>query len=550
MFLALAAGLTLTACDDDDDYSPAAAESGSQVYFHNEIETEIEIDPTATSFTIDLYRANTEGDITVPITAEGVEGTIYTIPSSVTFADGEGTAGLVVSYNPDDISYGEYVDITLTIDGDYTTAYGYSTVTLTVGVTAWGEWGYWNADGTCDYVYTIFFGGTDGGLDFLYRQNFIYTNLYQFKIVNCMYGVDLTLDYDSETGIVAVSEPTSTDYYYDSYGEYVYLCDYNYYWETIRGYTLGEDFSGVYGEFDTETGIIAIPVVYYISLGYFGADYEYIYIGGYDNPDLTVSVAYGGKIIDGNDNISSVIAEVTLGEDVEYANVGIVEGELTQDGLNEVLNGTAEIFEVVTASGDVKFDASTLVNGTTYTIVAVSFYGGEAQEYDAASFTFTTSGAETWTAIATGDYEYSLFFEGTDPGLTLYQSDDDATRYKIEHWCYDVDFNFTYDETTGEVLVEDQEIGYEYGSYGMVYIDDLVDYVGGTDYGASYYADGTFYFSVIYYCSAGYFGYGYETFTLGTSTATRSAAEKALKSNINVTPNRFLQPTFKPIVKL
>lgn len=559
MFLALVAGLVFASCDDDDDYSPATAESGPQVYFHNEVETDIEIDPSASSVSIQLLRANTDGDITVPLTVEGDEGTIYNVPTSVTFDDGESTTDLVISYDPDDISYGVYDEITITIDDDYDTAYGFNTITITIGVTAWGDWDYWNSDGTCDYIYSIFFSGTDAGLEFLYRHNFITTNLYQFKVCNCMYGVDLVLDYDSDTGIVAVSEPTSTDYYYDYYEEYVYLCDYNYYWGTLRGYTIDEDFSAAYGYFDTETGTIAIPVVYYISLGYFGYDYEYIYIGGYDNPDVTIDVAYGGKIIDGNDAISAVIATVTLGEDVEYANVGIVEGSLTQDGLDAVIDGTCTLFETVTASGDVKFDASELVNGTDYTIVAVSFYGDEAQEYATASFTFSTSGAETWTAIAVGDYEYYYFFEGTDPDLTLYQSDDDETRYKIEHWGYDVDFKFTYDESTGEVVVDDQEIGYEYGSYGMVCVMDLVDYVGSTAYGESYYSDGVFYFNVIYYVSAGYFGYGYETFTITSTTRADASMESApavakdapaLKSNAAMKPGKKLETALQPMLRL
>lgn len=131
-----------------------------------------------------------------------------------------------------------------------------------------------------------------------------------------------------------------------------------------------------------------------------------------------------------------------------------------------------------------------------------------------------------WTALYTGDYEYSQVFTGTDPGLTLYVNDEDSTLYKITNWCYGVDFCFTFDSSTGGVVVDDQYTGYDYnGSYSM-YVDDLTDYTGETSYGYSYYspANSTFYFAVIYYCSLGYFGYGYETFTITGEASTSSTS--------------------------
>ena len=139
----------------------------------------------------------------------------------------------------------------------------------------------------------------------------------------------------------------------------------------------------------------------------------------------------------------------------------------------------------------------------------------------------------TWTALYTGDYEYSLFFSGTDSGLTLYQNNEDATLFKLEHWGYDVDFYFTYDSSTGNVVVDDQYVGYDYGAYGSVYVDDLTDYVGSSSYGYSYYspANSTFYFAVIYYVSAGYFGYGYEYFTITGEASTSSTSGATILSS-------------------
>lgn len=519
----------LTACDDDDDdYSPGEAVSGSQVYFSSDADTDIEIDPDASSFSITLLRIDASSSVTVPLTVSGDEGSIYTVPTSVTFESGSGEAELVVTYDADNITYGDYIDITITIDEDYATPYGLDTQTFTVGVTDYGEWQTYNSDGTANYTYTSFFVGDDPDLEFYYRQNFITTNLYQFKICNIRYGVDIVIDYDSETGIAQLSDIYNTLYYYDDYEEYVYVCDYNYYFSEIRGYEAGVDFDEVYGTFDETTGEISIAVVYYISLGYFGADYEYITINGFDNPDVTVSVTYAGRLIDASDEISSVVATVTLGEDVEEAYVALVSEELTQDILDEIIAGTYSTTTTVTASGDVKFDASELIAGSEYTIVAVSFYESEAQEYDYTTFTFSTSGAETWTEIGTGVYTYtavdlSYYFYGEYYGgiyddygsvsATLYQSDMTETRYKISPWASD-ELIFEMDDE-GTITVTDADTGDDFG-YGEIYASDIYSIWGDYYYegSLSYAADGTYIFNLVFYDENYYWAFVQDSFVL------------------------------------
>ena len=65
---------------------------------------------------------------------------------------------------------------------------------------------------------------------------------------------------------------------------------------------------------------------------------------------------------------------------------------------------------------------------------------------------------------------------------------------------------------------------------GDVYVDDLVDYTGKTDYGQSYYdaESGTFYFAIVYYVEKGASKYGTETFTI-TDEATKARLAAAQK---------------------
>jgi len=543
--------ITLAACSDDDDYKWASAE-GSQVYFSNELgQSAVEIDKSTTTITIPIYRVNTEGTITVPITYT-CDNSSVSIPSSVTFEDGSNVAYITVTYDPDSFEYGDYTNFYVGIaDEQYTTEYGLSYYDGTIGAAEpWSDWHAYNSDGTCTYTYTVFFSGDDPGLPFYVRDNLVQTNLHQFRIDNWGYGVSLYLEYDDETGNVTL-DTQSIGYYYEKYSNYVWIAGFPYYYN-LRGWGENSD----YGTFDTEMGVIQIPVFYYLndeaySYGHFGYDYEYIQLGGF--PDVSVAVAYAGKFVDTKEN-TSIIATATLGADVEKAYVALVQGDLTQEIYDQIKAGTYEPMQEVTESGDVYFDAAGLEAGD-YTIVIVSFYNDEVQGYETSQFEYTLATAdETFTDVYSGTYTYTLFFGSEESpevtsGLTVSQSDVDGTRFKVADWGYTEDENaeapalyFTFDGF-GNVQVEECETGYTYGNYGMVYVQDLVGYTGGTKYGQSTYDEetGTFTFALIYYVEAGYFGMGTETLVISDPAVKAKLAQAkkdAQKKVANVTLNK------------
>ena len=124
-----------------------------------------------------------------------------------------------------------------------------------------------------------------------------------------------------------------------------------------------------------------------------------------------------------------------------------------------------------------------------------------------------------WEAIGTGVYTHSIFVSGTQ-GNVISRHRDDATQYRLSNWGIgDSDFYFTWTED-GVIKVESQPIGYVHSSYGDVYVMSVDDYVG-EEKAPSYYdaETRTIYFGVVYYVSAGVFGYGYETFTLDEAQA-------------------------------
>lgn len=129
----------LSACSSDFDYTGAAVPA-NQVYFSNTEPSTIQIDKNAGSFNITLHRVDSVGELNVPLTFTPGEGNIYTVPTSVTFADGKKTADIKVTFDPAAAKYGSYTGGTIAISGsDIDNTYGLSSYTFTAGATEWTD---------------------------------------------------------------------------------------------------------------------------------------------------------------------------------------------------------------------------------------------------------------------------------------------------------------------------------------------------------------------------------------------------------------------------
>ncbi|MBR1934335.1 MAG: hypothetical protein IJ841_11730 [Prevotella sp.] len=558
-FLALLGitALTLGSCTESYEYDATPAASGSQVYFSNELPSQVEISPDATSFAVAISRVDSTDAITVPLQSTITAGSIFSVPSQVSFAAGQRTVDIPVSYDPASIEYGRYDTISIAInDASYTTVYGNTATTVIAGVTDWGPWEKWNSAGTATYTYVNLWSGDNPGLPFVYRHNTIHTNLYQFKLSNWGSGVDLVLDYDTETGHVTCAPQFA--YAHATYGD-VLVADSYYYWFNVRGTDISKMSEEDYGHFDEENGIITIPLAYYVSAGTFGYDNETVTIDGYLRADVSCDVAYVGKL-NAVDGTTYVLADVTLGADVTKANVALIEGDLSQESLNAVIDGSAETLQEVTTSGQVKFAADSLADGS-YTFVVVSFLDEEAQNYAEASFKYFASpdAKETWTPVYVGTYVYGaqsltqdggLFYDEviTDEGVTLYVSDLDDSRYKIAPWANlegEEGLEFTLNEDNS-IVVDHVFTGHTHPTYGDIVATDVLTYGAGNI--TSYYENGVFNFFLAYHVDAGAFAYVLDTFTL-TGQAARAlkahqAAKKTFKGKVN---NSQLKPELRQL---
>ena len=129
--------IIISSCTDSYSYD-AASVSGEQVFFSNVLPSQYEISTTGNSFTIPVSRYSKGGALNVPLTVTMSDGSIFSVPASVNFADGQETADLVVSYDASKIVYGKYDTITVAInDPAITTPYGISVYKFTAGITEW-----------------------------------------------------------------------------------------------------------------------------------------------------------------------------------------------------------------------------------------------------------------------------------------------------------------------------------------------------------------------------------------------------------------------------
>ena len=362
---------------------------------------------------INLTRANTSGALTVNFTAAASHEGIFSNDANgtVTFAPGQGTATFnVTAQNVEkEVAYqyalslaGDPVGVlTMVQNGDtidYEPGQLLKTVIKVQREGDWTSWTAWNSEGTADYLYTgsFFDPGWDEDLPFYYRQSITNSNQYKFRIDHWGYDVTMNLEYDESTGRVTLP-PTFTGYTHSSYGD-VYICDIANY-NIMNGEEAGAD---DYGTFDKESGIIAVPVIYYVDAGYFGYDMEYIYIDGYVRTDYSIELTYEGYLTDKEGNVYAQ-GNLTLSDDIEKA-VAIVapkdaDPEAVADG---IAAGDYEGVEV--EAGQIRVPIGEDLTGELQLIVAI-IEDGEVKNVESVLFEYYGAGdANPWKKLGIGYY--------------------------------------------------------------------------------------------------------------------------------------------------
>lgn len=512
-----------------DDYEMVSKPDNAQVYFSNENSFDYLLAENQNTVEVEVSRVNTEGALTVNISATD-ESALFSIPSSVTFEDGKSSALLPITFDFNALTPDQAYVLNLKLQGE-TSVYGDAEVDVNIKYAPWSQWAP-ISDDYPTYTYTQLVSGTYQQ-EVYYRESMLNPSLAQLMLVDWFYGVNLIVDWDKAKNRLSVA-PQYSGYNHSNYGA-VNVADGFTYWTEIR------DKEGAFDDYvsyyDEGTGKFMLNLAYYVPEGAFGIGYEILQLPGFEQKDFSLNVKVGGSYLNGKD--LGIVINLTMGEDVASMKYAVFAGTLETEEIKAKADG---IF-----SGDIE-STYTTENGNKvilvpeegdYTVVVVLYDADNNRvgEDIAIGINVTApTGAESWTPLFTGDYEYVLFFGSEeepeyDEGLTLYVNDKDPSLYKIANWGNGVDFVFSMDED-GRVLVQDIFTGYTHPKYGDVFVDDVFDYTGSDEYGVSYYnsEEGTFYFNLVYYVEAGEFGVGYERFKL-TASAQASMSTRAQKTN-------------------
>uniref|UniRef100_UPI00402873CE hypothetical protein n=1 Tax=Prevotella sp. TaxID=59823 RepID=UPI00402873CE len=576
--IAIAALVTVAmgACTSDYEYDTPEALKGAQVYFSNTLPSKIEVNKESGNFDVTLSRQNTEGELTVPLMFTADEGNIYTVPSTVTFADGEATANIHITFNPDELVYGNYVGGTISFDADnFSTPFGATSYKFKAGASAYED--------------------VEGG-----------KGKFRDGLISALYGIevleyDVQIQQDAHTpGIYRVVAPygqkgwSGANPWYKAFDEnesntdmIIDATDPDYLNNTgplntrVTLNTRAVDITAIsyvqflldngnsldlikskkpelFGTF--KDGIFSFPAK--SILMYLGSDGPYygnsdgmlrVAMPGVVLKDYSVGVEYLGRMTDTNDKDNAVF-NLTFGADVTTVKYALVkEGEDLNKTESGIIDGSVEATEISEAGRvEVPFEES-----GNYYLVTVSYENGEAKGADATPITLKSSkdAEEQFEEVAYGVFTLGVedisgpffpeqgpmgcFLEklgGTSPypsEATLLQSKSDPTHFRITPWLNEgYDFDFTRNKETGVISVSNNNSGVKGNQAGdQVIVDDVATMIGDANASAAgvlnSYKENVFTFNLVYHLGESIFAMEKETFEI---TAT---AENAAKKGVN-----------------
>lgn len=564
MLLVSVLAFSLGSCTDEYEYTPAMAE-GEQVYFSNALSSTVNLDPNASEVKIPVNRIQRTGELTVNFNVTTSENCAVSVPSSVTFADGDSVAYLTVSYDPQTIQMGHFDDVTVAIaDANYTTPYGNSSYTFSIGLSEW------NSIGTGlyrDAIYPGFYGADQLTYNVEIQENILKPGYY--RIVT-PYGPGTTF-YNTyvATGMMSWANKENTSLVINATDpNFVYVTG-DFYPGTddgmaSQGYGVMHLFS-IVDEYIKEgnsledikaakpdlfgtlkDGMITLPqVCIYVNfddsftpLGYLDTTGWAIALPGYEITDYSTSFTYSGRFTDvaGNNYAQGTI---TLGADVASAKYLVAaDGDDVNEIINAVNEGTIEANEIK-ATSEVKVAIS---ESGKYNMIVIAYDSeGEMKAHSSTAFTFDTggSGSANWTAYSTGTYNQNYYpnfviDENNNPvgnpfgdgsySTTLYVDQNDPNHYKLEPWLMEnLSFEFNVD-SNGIITFSDVNTGVDSQTgYGNVLVTNATEII---DNGTTYSfidENNTFVFGLMYYVnynnSYGWLGGALETFTPSSNGA-------------------------------
>lgn len=510
MVLVSLVALAISSCTSDYDYT-GAPKVANEVYFSNTQQSKIELSKSNSSFVVTLHRVETKGELTVLLNYTPDEGSIFSVPNHVTFADGEAEAPITITYNPEDLQYGTYNGGTISVaNEDYDTTYGFGSFTFEAGATEWMDINTNKSTGAFrDDAISSLLGIDPPTFDVKIQKSVVeegkYRILNPYKAWADEYAEKNEATYDGADHYWVINA-TDPDYVYFEPCETgvdlglgavtatSFVANY-----LSQGVTLDKIKAAkpeLFGKL--EKGVITMPAKSLLLIMgdkmYYGGTNGLFSVALPGNviADYRVEAAYKGRFTDANDNDFAQVT-MTLSNDVAKVKYALVPAS---SDLNATVSGIIDgsvASQEVSASGDVQvpFDET-----GKYVLVMVMYNANdEAVGSDVLNLSLKSSkdAAEVWNDVAAGTVTIGVKSYGSilfqkDPGVlmgepvvtegVLSQSGSDPTKFRITPFAVEkAPLEFTVAED-GSITVETQETGLALQDGTAILVTDIVTYLG------------------------------------------------------------------------
>lgn len=510
MVLLSLVAFAISSCTSDYDYT-GAPKVANEVYFSNAQQSKIELSKSNSSFVITLHRVKTEGEQTVLLNYTPDEGSIFSVPNHVTFADGKAEAPITITYNPENLQYGTYNGGTISVASeDCDTTYGIGSFTFKAGATEWMDITSNKSMGAFrDDAISSLLGIDPPTFDVKIQKSVVeegkYRILNPYKAWADEYAEKNEATYDDADHywIINATDPdyvyvepceTGVDLGLGAVTATSFVANY-----LSQGVTLDKIKAAkpeLFGKL--EKGVITMPAKSLLLLmgdkGYYGGTNGLFSVALPGNviADYRVEAAYKGRFTDANDNDFAQVT-MTLSNDVAKVKYALVPAS---SDLNATVSGIIDgsvASEEVSASGDVQvpFDET-----GKYVLVMVMYNANdEAVGSDVLNLSLKSSkdAAEVWNDVAAGTVTIGVKSYGSilfqkDPGVlmgkpvvtegVLSQSGSDPTKFRITPFAVEkAPLEFTVAED-GSITVETQETGLATQDGTAILVTDIVTYLG------------------------------------------------------------------------
>lgn len=503
----------LTACSDDDGkYTPAEKLTTAQVYFSNQMPTTVTLLTEGEGVVnVTLNRIKTDEALTVNLVATQPEEQAlqFNVPASVTFAEGENSVGIDVTYDPSEVEYDTNYKLTIAIsDEEYTTPYGTSAYSFTGSAPApWESLGMATFTENCLGAY---YGGKAVTYQVEMQEN--KTKPGYYRLVNpygAAYPYNEEGDWDDSQDYYLYIHAEDPDFVYMPYqgmgvdwgdGEFA-LMDFAFYYMAAQGMSPENVKAQGHGG-KLQDGIITWPTKGLLfAIGedgyYYGnvsGEFE-IVLPGYTKADYTVTAGYAGILTTAEEE-SQAVVDFTFGADVASAKYALTDASVSEDGAAAaIVSGELEATEI-TEGG--RFYLPLEEDGKYRVTVVVFDAEGEAKGQASTGFEFEKGGS-SWESLGVGLYTDDLvgclFAPEDNPAMYVvtYEVEVLASTktpgiYRLKNpygeafplneegdWDASMDYYLEIDATDPTaVSFEKQALGLDW-SYGMMYAKSIED---------------------------------------------------------------------------